>query len=64
MKKVFILLIALSYGALYGVCACQLNRPKPQPKPQPAQVTNSEAKQATPASTQRQPQEEKTIDKK
>jgi hypothetical protein len=64
MKKMFILLIALSSGALYGVCACQLNRPKPQPKPQVAQVIKAEDKQATAAPAQSKPQEEKTADKK
>jgi hypothetical protein len=66
MKKMLILLVALSSGALYGVCSCQL-KPKPQqtqPTQAPVAKIEDKEKASVPTQTAAKPQEVKVDDKK
>jgi hypothetical protein len=62
MKKMLVLLVALTSGALYGVCACQL-KPKPQQQPKPAVVT-SEKPAVSETTAQPKAPDVKAVDKK
>lgn len=64
MKKMLVLLLALSSGALYGVCACQLNKPRPQTTQKPTQKPQAaKAVEEKEAPAQHNAQDAKVADK-